>query len=100
MTLSPEERLRVFQLVAEKLVEELKQAYPDLDAIRVVPIRLAAQLLGITPRQVRASLPCVRITAGRFGVTMLAIRQHIAAHTVPPTTQAPPVTTSPAPAGT
>lgn len=99
MTLSPEERLRVFQLVAEKLVDEFKQAYPDLDAVRVLPLKMAAQLLGMTPRQVRASFSCVRI-GGRYGVTMRTIKDHIAAHTVPPTTQAPPVTTSPAPAGT
>lgn len=81
MDLSPRDRAQLIERAAELLVESIRQEVGDLTELMVLPLSTAATLVGVSPRSLSRMLPVVHTVAGKHGVQVSAIRQHLAAKT-------------------
>lgn len=86
MQLSPADRQAVLRMAAERAWKEIKDGTAEgLEELLVLPLATAAHMLALSPKATAANLPTVKVAAGKRGVTLAAIRAHIAARTVAPT---------------
>jgi len=85
MTFTPEQVEQVIAQAAQILADGIKEQIGDMADYPIFDIRLAAQMIGLHPRQVPTYLPVTETSAGKHGVTIGAIKAHIDSRTKPPT---------------
>jgi hypothetical protein len=85
MTFTQEQVEQVIERTAQILADSIKAQVGDMADYPVFDIRLAAQMVGLSPRQVPTYLPVTETSAGKHGVTIGAIKAHIDSRTKPPT---------------
>jgi hypothetical protein len=81
MILSPEDRQQLLGMAARQIVEEIRADIGDLSELVVLPLSAAAQLVGLSIRQVSRTLPVTRTAEGKHGVQLSALRAHIQSRT-------------------
>jgi hypothetical protein len=75
----------VIDRTAEVLADRIEERAGDLTELLVLDLRTAAQLVGLSTRQIGTYLPITETSAGKHGVTVGAIRRHIESRTQPAT---------------
>jgi hypothetical protein len=81
MTLSPTERRQMLDIVADRLVSEIRAEVGDLSAYVVLPLATASQLLGLSTKQLAKVIPITRTGHNKQGVQLSAIKAHITKNT-------------------
>lgn len=85
MQLSPEQKHRIIQEAARLIVEDIKaDAGCDLQEIYLIPITIAARMLGIQARTLEQLLPVVKITDKNRGIKMSDLAEFVERRTVYP----------------
>ena len=84
MNLSPEQIDWVLERTAELLAEKIEAEIGGMAELVVFDLRLAAQLVGLSTKQVPVYLPLTKTSEGKHGVTIGAIRRHIEERTEQP----------------
>jgi hypothetical protein len=85
MNFSPIELQEIKERTAQILAERIIEKVGDLDAYTVFPMSVASSVLGLSSKQIPVYLPVVSTAAGKKGVTLASIRQHIESRTASPT---------------
>jgi hypothetical protein len=85
MNLSPEQKRRVVDTVAEMLVEELRDKMGGtFTSLYVIPLAIAEKMTGLTRNTLRAQLPVVEMSLGKHGVQLSVLQEYIQKRTVFP----------------
>lgn len=84
MTFSPDQVDWVLERTAEILAERIQESVGSMADLTVFDLRLAAQIVGLSPKQVPVYLPVTKQADGKHGVTIGAIRKHIEERTEQP----------------
>jgi hypothetical protein len=84
MNLSPEQIDWVLERTAEMLADKIEAELGSMADIIVVDLRMAAQVVGLSTKQVPVYLPLTKTSEGKHGVTIGAIRRHIESRTEQP----------------
>ena len=84
MNLSPEQIDWVLERTAEMLADKIESELGSMADIIVVDLRMAAQVVGLSTKQVPVYLPLTKTSEGKHGVTIGAIRRHIESRTEQP----------------
>jgi hypothetical protein len=85
MQLSPEQKHRIIQEAARLIVDEIKEdSSCDLTELYIIPITIAARMLGIQARTLEALLPVVKITERNRGIKMSDLAEFVETRTVYP----------------
>lgn len=84
MNLSPEQIDTMIERTAEILAGRIEQELGNLSDIIVVDLRMAAQIVGLSTKQVPVYLPLTKTSEGKHGVTIGAIRRHVESRTEQP----------------
>lgn len=85
MQLSPEQKHRIIQEAARLIVEDIKEdSGCDLSELYLVPIGIAARMLGIQTRTLEQLLPVVKITDKNRGIKMSDLAEFVERRTVYP----------------
>ncbi len=84
MNLSPEQIDTMLAQTAELLAEKIVGELGSLADIIVVPLGMAAQIVGLSTKQVPVYLPLTKTSEGKHGVTIGAIRRHVESRTEHP----------------
>ena len=72
----------VLERTAQILAENIEASVGSMADCTVFDLRLAAQLVGLSTKQVPTYLPVTKTAAGKHGVTIGAIKRHIDSNTV------------------
>jgi hypothetical protein len=84
MTLTPEQVDEILDRTALILADRIEEKVGDLAQYVVFPMAVASHLLSLSTKQIPLYLPVTAIAAGKKGVTLAAIRQHIDKRTEQP----------------
>jgi Trk K+ transport system NAD-binding subunit len=80
----------ILERTAQILAERIEETRGSLAEMTVFELRTAAQIVGLSTKQIPLYLPITKTAAGKHGVTIGAIRRHIESRTASPnTTQTP-----------
>ena len=72
MQLSPEDRERVLQLIADGVVSELKKT-TDFAELITLPLDAIAPVIGVGPKQLSRILPTRQMGTRKLGVSLRAV---------------------------
>lgn len=81
MHLTPEEMADIKERTAQILADRIEEKVGDLEQYVVFPMAVASHLLSLSTKQIPIYLPVTATAAGKNGVTLAAIRQHIETRT-------------------
>lgn len=82
MTLSPTERQQVVELVAQRVIDELRnEAGGDLATLIVLPMSAVSAHVGLSTKTASERLPVTMVAPGKAGVTLAHLRAYIAEKT-------------------
>ena len=85
MQLSPEQKHKIIQEAARLIVDDIKEdASCDLTELYLIPIGIAARMLGIQTRTLEQLLPVVKITEKNRGIKMSDLAEFEERRTVYP----------------
>lgn len=71
----------ILERTAQILAERIEESRGSLAEMTVFDLRTAAQILGLSTKQVPYYLPITKTADGKHGVTIGAIRHHIESRT-------------------
>lgn len=85
MNLSPEQKHKVIEKVAEMLVEELREDLGgSFAALYCVPLVICEKMTGLSRKTVRAVLPVIELSGGKHGVRLSDLQAYLDSKTVLP----------------
>lgn len=84
MNFTTEDLDDIKQRTAQILADRIEEKIGDLEQYVVFPMAVASHLLSLSTKQIPIYLPVTAIAAGKKGVTLAAIRQHIDTRTEQP----------------
>lgn len=78
MDLSPTERRMVLEMIAARIVDELRaQVGGDFAEMIVLPISAVSQVVGLSATRLKDKLPVTECASGKHGVTIAHIRTYV-----------------------
>ncbi len=84
MNFTTEEMADIKERTCQILADRIEEKVGDLAQYVVFPMAVASHLLSLSTKQIPLYLPVTAIAAGKKGVTLAAIRQHIDKRTEQP----------------